>query len=135
MVLSQIMSSATKVAATDRYVKSRLMSGLPSSVATGSAKASAVNDVSPSLDHAARSFRLAPQPCQAFEPDRATPEFRSFRRLIGGERVIHAVRSNVSSVRVWPVSYLSRRRTTLARNRMIRPSLVALGGDTACVWR
>jgi hypothetical protein len=27
--LSQIMSSATKVAATDRYVKSRLMSGLP----------------------------------------------------------------------------------------------------------
>src|SRR3954452_11551974 len=102
------MSSATKVAATDRYVKNRLMSGLPSGVATGLTKATSVNDVSPSLDHAARSFRLAPQPCQAFEPDRATPEFRSFRRLLGGERVIHAVRSNVSSVRVWPVSYLSR---------------------------
>src|SRR3954447_16817602 len=71
MVLSQIMSGATKVAATDRYVKSRLMSGLPSGVATGLTKASAVNDVKPSLDHAARSFRLAAQPCHALEPDRA----------------------------------------------------------------
>src|SRR6478752_7406508 len=72
MVLSQIMSSATKVAATDRYAKSRLMSGLSSGgVATGLTKATPVNDVSPSLDHATRSFPLAAQPCHALEPDRA----------------------------------------------------------------
>src|SRR3954451_275704 len=60
------------------------MSGLPSGgIATGSTKATHVNDVSPSLDHAASSCRLAAQPCQALEPDRAAPELRSFRRLLG----------------------------------------------------